>query len=413
MRAPACVMIVCVLTAGQAMPGVASAQAPASSESECATLRQRLADHASLSEGVRRAIAAQVAAPTAAQAPATAPGRADAARARIEAISAERKAAEEQRLGALLKFDWSRASQFQAKIQQLDTEKANLEREVAATAPSPSPGPMPVAAADAFRVRCQDVRPMLEAALKIRQRELGAREGQAGAVPLVVLTGQTNEQIAQALAAQLAGPRTDVVGLLDVDGDARLEGVVDVPAAGVYRLVRRRADGTMSVEAFATGGSGAAYGELIRRLDEATIRETKQTLEGLLVTRPASGVRVVGETGQFPDASRRLLAGEVGELARLDGPAARSTEYENLRGDVVRTIETIAPVEGGVMVRRVVIVGRGKDSELWDETTTIIRPVSYWRTEVQMMRSQESRTPAGVLIGQRTVSGPVKVSLER
>jgi hypothetical protein len=427
MRLRGGIILACLFTGWLAVPGLAPAETRVLSDAECATLRQRLADHASLSEGVRRAIASQVAAApvvptTPAPAPVAAVGRADAIRARIEAIGTERKALEEQRLGALMKFDLSRASQLQGKIQQLDTEKAGLERELASapaaspvTAP-PTPAPTPPApVADASRLRCQDVPASLETAVKIRQRELGAREGQPGVVPLVALKGQTSEQVAEALAAQLA-PAPGVsapLGLLDTDGDARLDGVVDVPAPGVFRLVRRRADGTLSVEAFATAGRGAAYGELTRRVDEATIRQTGQTLESVLASRPAGSVRLIGETGEFGRAHGRLLAGELGEAARIEGPGVRGLEYQNFRGETVRAIETIAPADGGVMVRRLVVVARPNENEVWDEITTTIRPVSYWRTDVQVVRGQESRTPAGAPVGTRSVTGPFKVGLER
>jgi hypothetical protein len=66
---------------------------------------------------------------------------------------------------------------------------------------------------------------------------------------------------------------------------------------------------------------------------------------------------VVGQTGEFERAHARLLAGDVAEAARLDGPAVRSTEFQNYRG--------------------------------------------------------ESRTPAGVLAGTRSGAGPFRFSVDR
>jgi hypothetical protein len=40
-------------------------------------------------------------------------------------------------------------------------------------------------------------------------------------------------------------------------------------------------------------------------------------------------------------------------------------------------------------------------------------PVSYWRTDLEMTRSQESRTAAGPPVGTRAVSGPFRLRLER
>jgi hypothetical protein len=76
-------------------------------------------------------------------------------------------------------------------------------------------------------------------------------------------------------------------------------------------------------------------------------------------------------------------------------------------------IEIIGPVSGGVSLRRAVVVAQPNDQELWEETTTIVRPVSYWRTDVEVARSRETRTSAGALVGAPTVAAPSKFSLER
>jgi len=232
--------LACLLAGWLADAPPARAQAPAISDSECQTLRQRLGDHARLSAGVRRAVASRVAAApsaspsTSAERPVA--GSGDAIRTRLTEIAAQRDALETQRLGALMKFDLSQASQVQGKIQALDTEKANLERQLAsapAAAPTaPTTSPTTVAATDdASRVPCQDVRATFDSALRIRQRELGAREGQANVVPLVTFKGQSSDEIARELAAQLpVSAGTTTLGLLDVDGDTRIDGVVDEPA---------------------------------------------------------------------------------------------------------------------------------------------------------------------------------------
>jgi hypothetical protein len=344
-------------------------------------------------------------------------------RARLAQIPTDRAALEEQRLGAMVKFDIGRASQIQLQIQALDAEKANLEREQAtlpASATAAAPAPVvaaPAPAADpAMRIRCQDVRASVDNALRTRRRELGAREDQAGVIPLVALKGQTAEQVAQELAGQFAsGPAaTTQVGLLDVDGDGRLDGFVDAPAPGVFRLVRQKSDGTLSVEAFPTPGAGAtpAYGDLTRRLDEAVVRQTGQAFGDLLAVRPAASVRAM-QTAEFGQAYARFLAGNFADAARLGAAAARSTEFQNLRGQSVRMIEIISPVTGGVSVHRAVVLPQANDQELWEETTTIVRPVSYWKTDVEVARSRETRTTSGAVVGTASVSAPVKFSLER
>jgi hypothetical protein len=401
--------------------GPADAQTVRISDAECQALRGRLAEHARLSAGVRQTVASKVAAApvTTGGAAASAPtDRAGAIRARLEQLPRERQALEDQRLAAMVKFELSRASQIQTQIQALDGERAGLERELASLPAAPSASPPTVSqppSPDAMRVSCQDVRAAVDDAVKIRRRELGARDDQAGAVPLVALTGQNPDQIGKELAAQLEpGLAGAQVGLLDADGDGRLDGVVDVPAPGTFRLVRQRADGTLAIETFpATGGGAApAYGELTRRLDESTARESRQALGDLLATRPAGPQRAV-TTGDFSAAYAQFQAGNFAEAARLGAAAARSTEFQNARGQSVRVLEVISPVAGGVSVRRAVLLAQGDNQNLWDETTTVVRPASYWRTDVEVARARETRDASGKVIGAPTVPARSTFTLER
>jgi hypothetical protein len=257
----------------------------------------------------------------------------------------------------------------------------------------------------------------VDSAMKTRRRELGAREDQASAIPLIGLKGQTAEQIGQELAAQFAsGPAAaSQVGLVDADGNGQLDGFVDVPAPGVFRLFRQRGDGAISVETFSTSGAGAApgYGEATRRLDEAATRQVGLTLPELLATRPASAVRTAAQTAEFGTAYAQLQAGNFAEAARLGAAAARSLEFQNLRGQSVRVLEILSPVSGGVSLRRAVVLAQPGDQELWEETTTIIRPASYWRTDVEVARRRETRSTSGTLVGTPAVTAPGKFSLER
>jgi hypothetical protein len=401
--------------------GPADAQTVRISDAECQALRGRLAEHARLSAGVRQAVASKVAAApiTTGGAAASAPtDRAGAIRARLEQLPRERQALEDQRLAAMVKFELSRASQIQTQIQALDGEKAGLERELAslpATPSAPPPVATPPPSPDAMRVSCQDVRAAVDDAVKIRRRELGARDDQAGAVPLVALTGQNPDQIGKELAAQLEpGLAGAQVGLLDADGDGRLDGVVDVPAPGTFRLVRQRVDGTLAIETFpaTAGGAAPAYGELTRRLDESTARQSRQGLGDLLATRPAGPQRVV-TTGDFGAAYAQFQAGNFAEAARLGAAAARSTEFQNARGQNVRVLEVISPVAGGVSVRRAVLLAQGDNQTIWDETTTVVRPASYWRTDVEVARARETRDASGTAIGAPAVPARSTFTLER
>jgi hypothetical protein len=424
-------MTAVALGAGLMPAAPARAQATIS-DAECQALRQKLADHARLSEGVRRAVGAQAgaapAAPAAAAASPAAPAsRADAIRARLGQIPKERQALEEQRLGAMVRFELGRAGQLQTQIQTLDAEKALLERELAALPAGPSPAPAAPAAPAATgqapgtdataRIRCQDVPAAVDSAMRIRRGELGAREDQVNVIPLLAPKGQTADQIGQELASQFApgAAASAQVGLLDADGNGQVDGFVDVPAPGVFRLVRQRSDGTVNVQVFpaAPGAATSAYGEPARRLDEQAMRQTGQPLGDLLATRPVGPLRAVTQTGDFAQAYAQFQAGNFADAARLGAAAARSGEYQNLRGQSVRVLEVLSPVAGGVSLRRAVVLGQPNDQELWEETTTIVRPVSFLRTDVEVTRSRATRGPGGALVGSPSTSAPSKFSLER
>jgi len=403
-------------------------------DAECQGLRDRLAEHAKLSDGVRLAVAGRAAASPAPTTPAPAPApvpspapaasRADEIRARLEKITVEHQQATDSRLGAITRFELPRAAQYQAQIATLDQEKLRLQQELAGlpagpSAPAPSPGPAPAPAAprpvsQTDRLRCQDMQAAYDEAVRIRQRELGAKEGQAGVIPLMSLKGQTAEQIGREMAAQLpsGGPGTQI-GLLDLDGDRRLDGFVDMPVKDVYRLYRLRPDGALGVEVFVVAGSPTAYGDLARRLEETGNKQAGRTLADLLATRPAGSMRVTAETADFATAYGHWLAGNFVDAARFEGAAARSVEFQNLRGEVVRVTEIVAPVTSGVALRRLVAQPRPNNQEQWDETTAAVRPVSYLKIDVEIGQSQETRSATGAPIGARATMSPIRFSLDR
>src|SRR5437762_1319046 len=117
-----------------------------------------------------------------------------------------------------------------------------------AAAQAPLPWPTPAAGApDVDRVACRDVAATLDAAVKARRRELGAREAQAGAIPLAPLRGQTTTAVARELAAQFdAWPEAaSQVGLLDQAGKGRVDAAADSPATDAFRVIRLPADGSL------------------------------------------------------------------------------------------------------------------------------------------------------------------------
>ncbi|MBI2527110.1 MAG: hypothetical protein HYV93_14145, partial [Candidatus Rokubacteria bacterium] len=360
-------------------------------------------------------------APVAAQAPAAAPaGRGDEIRARLERIRVERQQAEDGRLGALARFDFSRVGQYQAQITALDAERTRLDQELASlpaagAAPAPVQAPAPARpASDTDRLRCTDMMAAHDEAVRIRQKELGAKEGQAGVVPLLPLRGQSAVDVAREVAAQMPEGSGAQVGLLDADGDGRIEAFIDTPAPGTYRLYRQRPDGTLSVEVFSSAAaSPAPYGEIPRRLDETAARQLGRSLPDLLAVRPAGAVRVTAETPDFAPAQAHWFAGNYAEAAKLERPAARGIEYQNLRGERVRVIEVLAPVANGLVLRQLVATPRPGDQEQWEETVTTVRPVSFWRTEVELFTGRETRAAGGAPVGTRATAAPIKFSIDR
>jgi len=397
----------------------ASAQAQAIPDSLCQAYRFRLMEHAQLSDGVRRDIANRTRGIPMVQPPPPPPPnvRAEAIRARLQRIPEERQRAEDSRLASLVRLDFGRASQFEQQTQALDAERAGLERELAglqAGASRPPAGPPRVA--DVDRVPCQDMAAALHAAVNIRQRELGAREGQPGVVPLVVIKGQNPDQIARDLARQFSAwpDASNQVGLLDQDGNGHVDAFVDVPVANTFRLYWQRADGAAALDVVSLPArpGDAVYGEIARRIEEATIRQTGRKMPELLSVHPAGPIRILEETGDFARAQALVFAGNYAEAARVEGGGMRVTDFQNYRGEGVRLAEMIAPTPTGLVLRRVVASQRGPE-ELWEETATLIRPTSQSRIDVEVRRSTDRRNMAGVPLAPKTVYSNVVFGVDR
>ena len=233
-------------------------------------------------------------------------------------------------------------------------------------------------------------------------------------MPLVALESQSADQIAQELRAQRpATSPGSQVGLLDVNGDGRLDGFVDVPVKDVYRVYRQKPDGTLGVEVSAGGGNAAACGDMPRQVEETGNRQAGRSLADLLAIRAAGPVRVTAETGDFASAHGHWLAGNFAEAARLEGAAARSVEFQNWRGEVVRVTEILTPVKGGVALRRLVAQPRSADQQQWDETTTAVRVPSYGKTDLEIAQGRETRSTAGAPVGARSTTAAIRFSLSR
>ena len=401
--------------------GAAQGQTQAPLQADCQALRERLADHARLSDGVRRALAA-----SAARYPAQPPGAPQPARAaqdrgtRLQQIARERQQLEDLRLAAMVRFDVARAMELQTQIDALERERVSVEKQ------SPDPqsppaqppsqaSPLPVTSVD--RIPCNDIPFALDAAKKTRRKELGAREDLGVVIPLVPLKGQGRDQIAKELWAQFsAWPDAALeIGLLDQDGDGRMDGFVDVPVRDLFRLVRQRSDGGVSIEVFSLPGRAADtdYDEIARRLDETIARQTGRQVADLVAAHPAGPIRIVAQTADFAAAHAQFSAGNYADAGRIGTPAARASEFQNLRGESGRLLEIIAPAPGGVVLRRILVLPRPNNQEQWDETILTVAPRSYWRSDVDLTASRQTRTTAGAAAGAPTVTGPIRFSLER
>src|SRR5256712_800334 len=185
----------------------AAAQTP---EADCQAGRERLAGHARASDAARRLVAARAGTAAGRRTAATPGGRAAEIRTRLTEIPRERRRVDDARVAAIVKLDFARAAQAQGQLETLEQERRRLERELATlpqspAAQAPMPSPTPAAGApDVDRVVCRDVAATLDAALKARRRELGAREAQAGAIPLAPLRGPTTTAVARRRVGELA-----------------------------------------------------------------------------------------------------------------------------------------------------------------------------------------------------------------
>ena len=132
-----------------------------------------------------------------------------------------------------------------------------------------------------------------------------------------------------------------------------------------------------------------------------------------MLFRSAGYLRVLTQSAQFIEARTSFLAANFAETAKIEIGAARSVDYQNYRGEIVRLVETIAPGASGLVVRRLVVLPRPNSQEQWEETVTQIRPVSFYHTDAEITTSRETRTTAGAPVGTRTTGTPVKLSVER
>jgi hypothetical protein len=395
-------------------PLAARAETPAMSPAECQALRDRLGEHLRVSAAGRRALGLVAPAPAAA-APATA-ARVETVRTRLGELREERRRMEDEQVGALLRLEFGRLGQIKERIQRIDEERRTLEAELAALEQGAAPAPSRAAPSgpDLARAPCQDLPAMEEKVLKARRWELGGSEALAALVPLLPLRGQSEREAGVELQAQLGtgGEARQRLGLLDQDGDTRVDGFADSPGAGLYRLYRLRGDGSLAVDLFLTAppAADAPYGEAARRIEEALLRQTRRGLADLLALRPVGPVKVLGETGQYARLRGLADAGQFDQVLQAGALGARSEEFQNYRGETVRRLGAVAGLAGAVQVRTTTVVVGQDGAELWEETVARFRPVSWWRTDVEVEQGREVK---GGPAPQPRSTTMIRFSLER
>lgn len=404
-----------------ALPAVGVAQTATLSSAECQALRERVREHTRVSAAARRALGiTAAAAPSVAQDPAS---RAEAVRARLAQIREERQRLEDEKVLAIVRLDFVKAARTQERIEGLEQERRTLEAELAGLEQGGRlgrPGSSrvaPSAGSDLARVPCQDLSAIEETALKARRKELGGAEGQMGLVPLLPLRGQTDREVASELAAQLGtGPEArQRLGLLDQDGDTQVDGLLDSPAPGMYRLYRQRGDGSLAVDLFltATPSPDAPYSETARRIEEVLLRQTRRRLADLLPLRPAGPTRLLGETGEYARLRGLVDSGRFDQVIQPGSLGARSVEFQNYRGETVRFLEVLASDGQAVQLRTSTTLVRSDGEEQREETVARFRPVSFWRTDVEVDQSREVKPAPGGVAPPRSTAPTVRFSLER
>jgi len=408
-----------VALASLLLPGLAGAQTPAV---ECRALRDRIGEHARVSAAARSALGMTTpAAPAAAQDPAA---RAETVRARLAQIKEERERLEDEKVGAVINLDFSRMARIQEGIEGLEVERRGLEAELAGleqarrqVRPGPSwMAPLGGTPTGLDLVPCRDLPSFEDKALRARRKELGGAEGQAALVPLLPLRGQTDRELAAELGAQLGPDPEGRVGLLDQDGDTQVDGFADSPAWGMLRLYRQRSDGSLAVTLFLTAippQPDAPYGEDGRRLEEALLRQTSRRLADLLPLRPVGPVKVMGETGEYLRLRALVDSGRFAQAMQAGNLGARSVEFHNYRRETVRLLEVVAGDGQTAQLRTSATLVKPDGEEQWEETVTRFRPVSFWRTDVEMDQSREVKPAPGGAGQPRSTAPAIRFSLER
>jgi hypothetical protein len=145
---------------------------------------------------------------------------------------------------------------------------------------------------------------------------------------------------------------------------------------------------------------------------QAIVRQAGTSLADLLSRRPAGPVRVVGETAEFRQAFSAYLTGNFADPSRRES-AVRTREFQNLRGEPVRTMEVITPMSSGLALRQLVVLPRPNEQELWEEMTTRVTVTSSHQADVEAMVSRETRTIGGDVVGARSTAGLLRFTLER
>lgn len=86
---------------------------------------------------------------------------------------------------------------------------------------------------------------------------------------------------------------------------------------------------------------------------------------------------------------------------------------ENYRGETVRLLEIVSGSASAVQVRSATVVLKADGSEQVEETVMRFRPVSFWRTDVEVDQSREVKPAPGGAAQPRSSAPTVRFTLER
>jgi hypothetical protein len=124
-------------------------------------------------------------------------------------------------------------------------------------------------------------------------------------------------------------------------------------------------------------------------------------------------VKVLGETGEFSRLRALADSGRFDQVAQAGNLAGRGVEFQNYRGEMVRLLEVVAGDGQAAQLRTSTTLVKPDGEEQREETVSRFRPVSFWRTDVEVDQSREVKPAPGGAAPPRATAPTVRFRLER